>query len=204
MVPVLRGAIEYQYEGIPGEMVRAFVCRTCRQVTWVDSAVWEGKAPTHIRPRDDHGISYKCRYLSAPEVPSKTPSATSDVDTHDNDPLIPRVLDTDLIDATKDQEIQHKIQTNVSDKVTHSKNCESGAHATREYIMAWGLSDGGRSPLIGQKIQNLHLPKIHGLDSEPQGEIKDKMTTRHDRKHKIETEDEDKGRKSYDKGKGPA
>ena len=68
----------------------------------------------------------------------------------------------------------------------------------------FGWSDGGRSPVIGQKIQNLHLAKIHGLDSEPQGEIKDKMTTRHDRKHKIETEDEDKGRKSYDKGKGPA
>jgi len=76
--------------------------------------------------------------------------------------------------------------------------------ATREYIMAWGLSDGGRSPRIGQNIQNFHLAKIDGLDSEPQGEIKDQMTTRHDRKHNIQTEDEDKGRKSYDKGKGPA
>ena len=95
-------------------------------------------------------------------------------------------------------------ETNTSDKVVDSKGRISGAHLTREYILAWGLCDGGRSPGIGQKIQNLHHTKIHGLDSEPQGEIKDKMTTRHDRKLKIETEDEDKGRKSNDKGKGPA
>jgi len=184
--------------------VRAFVCRTCRQVTWVNSTVWEGKAPTHIRPRDEHGISYKCRYLSAPEVPSKTPSATSDVDPHDNEPLVPRVLDPDLNEADKDQQDQGEKKTNTSDGEVVYKSRISSAYLTREWGLEWGLSDGGRSQRIGQKMQNLHHAKIHGLDTEPQGEIEDKMTTRHDGKHKIETEDEDKGRNSNDKGKGPA
>ena len=57
MQPVLRGVIEYKYEGIPGELVRAFVCRKCPQVTFVNNAVLEGEEPTHIRARDDHGVS---------------------------------------------------------------------------------------------------------------------------------------------------
>ena len=30
MQPVLRDACEYKYEGVPGELVRAFVCKRCR------------------------------------------------------------------------------------------------------------------------------------------------------------------------------
>ena len=56
MQPVLRGAIRYKYEGILGELVCAFVCKKCRQVTFVNNTVWEGEEPTHIRARDDHAV----------------------------------------------------------------------------------------------------------------------------------------------------
>ena len=155
MVPVLRGAIEYKYEGLEGEMVRAFVCRTCHQVTWADNAVWEGEEPTHIRPRNDHGDSYVCRYLSAPATACVTPSATSDVKPEDDEPDDHQSLDQNL------------------DKTNHAGG-HSAKHASNNNALEatwsvqkqdWGLQDSVKSQKIRQYMQDFHLTKIHGKDA---------------------------------------
>ena len=39
MRSVLRGTCEYEYEGVPGKLVRAWVCKRCRQVTFLNNVV---------------------------------------------------------------------------------------------------------------------------------------------------------------------
>ena len=87
MLPTLRNAREYQFQGKPGELVRAWVCLKCRRTTYMDNAVWEGQPPSHIRHRFsnhnnayevNHGIHKACRYLSAPNIECERPQATSE------------------------------------------------------------------------------------------------------------------------------
>ena len=87
MLPTLRSAREYHFQGKPGELVRAWVCWQCWRATYMDNAVWEGEPPSHIRHQFsnnnnayevNHGIHKACRYLSASLIACERPRATSE------------------------------------------------------------------------------------------------------------------------------
>ena len=87
MLPTLRGAREYHFQGKPGELVRAWVCKKCRKATFMDNAVWEGHPPSEYRHRFpnhnnaievNNGIHKICRYLSASHIACKRPPVTSE------------------------------------------------------------------------------------------------------------------------------